>query len=185
MGIYECELPCGCVETTTTHDYPPRTMVSKRCETHKYDSVVTAVLDKFKQRAEFGQKKYGNNLDRNDLAFMDWVNHMQEELMDAILYLQKMKQENETSKKQIHSPMDLNEILDHIADIKHQLAEEMLTTAERTLLEETLARLQSSIVELEEGLYITREELDEINRWEYRDREGWSFDEEFDMAGEI
>ena len=55
------------------------------------DSIVTSVIDKFKQRAEFGQKKYGTNLDRTDLSFLQWVNHAQEELMDAILYLEKMK----------------------------------------------------------------------------------------------
>jgi hypothetical protein len=58
------------------------------------DSVVLSVVEKFRQRSEFGQKKYGTNLDRTDLSFLDWVNHMQEELMDAILYLQKMKQVN-------------------------------------------------------------------------------------------
>ncbi len=57
------------------------------------DSVVTSVIEKFKQRAEFGQKKYGTNLDRKDLSFLQWVNHAQEELMDGILYLEKMKQE--------------------------------------------------------------------------------------------
>ena len=58
------------------------------------DSVVTAVIEKFRQRSEFGQKKYGTNLDRKDLSFLDWVTHMQEELMDAILYLEKMKREH-------------------------------------------------------------------------------------------
>jgi hypothetical protein len=55
------------------------------------DSVVRSVLEKFKQRSEFGQAKYGTNLDRTDLNFLDWVTHMQEELMDAILYLEKLK----------------------------------------------------------------------------------------------
>lgn len=57
------------------------------------DSIVSSVIEKFKQRSEFGQNKYGTNLDRKDLSFFDWVNHMQEELMDAILYLEKMKKE--------------------------------------------------------------------------------------------
>jgi hypothetical protein len=55
------------------------------------DSVVAAVVEKFKQRSEFGQRKYGTNLDRTDLSYLDWVQHMQEELMDAILYLEKLK----------------------------------------------------------------------------------------------
>ena len=57
------------------------------------DSIVTSIIQKFKQRSEFGQRKYGTNLDRTDLKFLDWVTHMQEELMDAILYLEKMKKE--------------------------------------------------------------------------------------------
>ena len=61
-------------------------------EQPKYDSVVSAVVSAFQKRAEFGQKKYGTTLDRNDLSFLQWVQHAQEELMDAILYLEKMKQ---------------------------------------------------------------------------------------------
>jgi hypothetical protein len=57
------------------------------------DSVVSAVVEKFKQRSEVGQRKYGTNLDRKDLTVFEWANHMQEELMDAILYLEKLKRE--------------------------------------------------------------------------------------------
>jgi len=60
---------------------------------HKYDSVVTSVISAFQKRAEFGQQKYGTNLDRKDLSFLQWVQHAQEEMMDGILYLEKMKQE--------------------------------------------------------------------------------------------
>ncbi len=57
------------------------------------DSVVTSIINKFKARAEFGQKKYGTNLDRTDLSVLDWIQHAQEEHMDAILYLEKLKKE--------------------------------------------------------------------------------------------
>lgn len=60
------------------------------------DSVVTAVLGKFVERANFGQKKYGTNLDRTDLSTVDWIQHAQEELMDGILYLEKLKQQGFT-----------------------------------------------------------------------------------------
>jgi hypothetical protein len=55
------------------------------------DSIVSAVIEKFKSRAEFGKKKYGTDLDRTDLSTIDWINHAQEELMDGILYLEKLK----------------------------------------------------------------------------------------------
>tara|TARA_B110000879_G_scaffold159411_1_gene205862 strand:+ start:9095 stop:9337 length:243 start_codon:yes stop_codon:yes gene_type:complete len=56
------------------------------------DSVVKSVLQQFVDRANFGQIKYGTNLDRTDLSTSDWIQHAQEELMDGILYLEKLKQ---------------------------------------------------------------------------------------------
>ena len=55
------------------------------------DSVVRSITEQFKTRSEFGEKKYGVNMDRDDLTFPDWVTHMKEELMDAILYLEKLE----------------------------------------------------------------------------------------------
>jgi hypothetical protein len=56
------------------------------------DSVVFSIISQFKQRADFGMKKYGTNLDRTDLSMLEWIQHAQEEHMDAILYLEKLKQ---------------------------------------------------------------------------------------------
>lgn len=55
------------------------------------DPVVQSVIQKFQQRSELGIKKYGKTLDRDDLTELEWMNHVQEELMDAILYLEKLK----------------------------------------------------------------------------------------------
>jgi hypothetical protein len=57
------------------------------------DSIVQTVLEKFIQRSRFGKQKYGTDLDRTDLTMLEWINHAQEEHMDAILYLEKIKQE--------------------------------------------------------------------------------------------
>lgn len=57
----------------------------------KTDSIVDSVIDQFIERASFGEKKYGLTLDRTDLTFPEYVTHMKEELMDAILYLEKME----------------------------------------------------------------------------------------------
>lgn len=56
------------------------------------DSVVMSVIKQFKGRADFGMQKYGTNMDRQDLSMLDWIQHAQEEHMDAILYLEKVKQ---------------------------------------------------------------------------------------------
>lgn len=57
----------------------------------EYDSIVNNVINSFKLRSNIGKQKYGTDLDRNDLNFLQWVQHYQEELMDGILYLEKMK----------------------------------------------------------------------------------------------
>jgi hypothetical protein len=57
------------------------------------DSIVQSVLRQFQERSELGQKKYGTTLDRNDLSFSQWIQHMKEELMDAVLYMQRLKEE--------------------------------------------------------------------------------------------
>jgi hypothetical protein len=57
------------------------------------DSIVQAVIRKFQERSELGQKKYGTTLDRTDLKPLDWIQHAQEELMDGILYLERLKKD--------------------------------------------------------------------------------------------
>ena len=57
------------------------------------DSVVREVIKKFVERANVGKKKYGTDLDREDLSVTDWISHAQEELMDGILYLEKLRKE--------------------------------------------------------------------------------------------
>ena len=59
----------------------------------KVDTVVASVIAKFERRARTGNQKYGTDLDRTDLEKIDWIEHAQDELMDGILYLEKLKQE--------------------------------------------------------------------------------------------
>ena len=57
------------------------------------DTVVTSIINQFVLRAQFGKQKYGTDLDRRDLTTLDWIEHAKQELMDGILYLEKLKQE--------------------------------------------------------------------------------------------
>lgn len=59
------------------------------------DTVVASVVRSFQERSRAGQLKYGTTLDRTDLTPLQWAQHMQEELMDAILYLERLKREIE------------------------------------------------------------------------------------------
>ena len=55
------------------------------------DPIVNRVISNFINRSNVGIKKYGTTLDRDDLNTLDWIKHTQEELMDAILYLETLK----------------------------------------------------------------------------------------------
>lgn len=61
------------------------------------DSIVETVINKFKQRSEAGIKKYNTTLDRNDLSTLEWLTHLQEEMMDATLYIERLKKEYEST----------------------------------------------------------------------------------------
>jgi len=50
------------------------------------DKVCIKILD----RAEVGQKKYGTTMEREDLSKEEWLIHLQEELMDATVYIEKI-----------------------------------------------------------------------------------------------
>jgi hypothetical protein len=56
------------------------------------DPVVERVVDKFVSRSDFGFAKYGITLENDKSNIFQWINHLQEELMDAVLYLQKLKE---------------------------------------------------------------------------------------------
>lgn len=62
------------------------------------DSIVESVVERFRERSEVGFSKYGTNLDRKDLSALEWLNHLQEELQDGILYAEKLKKEMQEDK---------------------------------------------------------------------------------------
>ncbi len=62
-------------------------------QANQEDTVVASVVASFQERSRAGQLKYGTTLDRTDLSPLQWAQHLQEELMDAILYLERLKRE--------------------------------------------------------------------------------------------
>lgn len=68
----------------------------------KVDSIVRAIVQRFISRAEFGAKKYGTDLDRKDLSVGEWLQHLQDELHDAYLYSEKLKEEQRKESLLLH-----------------------------------------------------------------------------------
>lgn len=55
------------------------------------DSIVERVVSLFRSRSKRGIQKYGVTLESNELTNTEWLQHLQEELMDAALYVEKIK----------------------------------------------------------------------------------------------
>ena len=54
------------------------------------DPVIESVVDKFVERSNVGFKKYGVTLDQDPGDLNVWMTHLQEELLDGILYVEKI-----------------------------------------------------------------------------------------------
>ena len=57
---------------------------------NRIDEVVENLVCKFRRRSLLGISKYGTTLHENNLSLKQWAVHIQEELMDASLYLNKV-----------------------------------------------------------------------------------------------
>lgn len=57
------------------------------------DKNVEAVIKMYEQRAEKGRAKYGVTTERTDINLVGWLQHLQEELMDATVYIERLKHE--------------------------------------------------------------------------------------------
>ena len=55
------------------------------------DKVIKDVIEKFKERSDVGYKKYGVTLHDDEPNLHKWLNHLQEELMDAVNYIEKTR----------------------------------------------------------------------------------------------
>jgi hypothetical protein len=90
LKVFQLEI---CHQLNLAHSHRTKKPNEPMSETQR-DPIVERVINKFRQRSEAGVKKYGTTLaDNHGLQVTDWIVHAQEELMDAILYLEKLKEE--------------------------------------------------------------------------------------------
>mgnify|MGYP000922242313 CR=1 FL=1 len=55
------------------------------------DKIVQTVIEAYKERSKIGIEKYGKTMEREDLSTLEWLQHFQEEMMDATLYVESLK----------------------------------------------------------------------------------------------
>lgn len=71
------------------------------------DPIIKRVINKIAGRSAVGYKKYGVTLmeDRSNLD--DWLNHLQEELMDAVNYIERAREELDRANIKVNDPVDI------------------------------------------------------------------------------
>lgn len=57
------------------------------------DNNVNEICKEFVERSQHGFKKYGTTTERTDLDLQQWLTHLKEELMDAVVYIHRAKKE--------------------------------------------------------------------------------------------
>ena len=65
--------------------------MAKSLTIHSKDPIIHRVIKKFDNRSAIGFKKYGVTLADDDVDLQKWLTHLQEELMDAVNYIEKLK----------------------------------------------------------------------------------------------
>ena len=78
---WEEMMEAGGYTTDSTYNYLPK------------DPIVEKVINKMRARSKDGILKYGTTLHDSPDGFYRFLNHLQEELMDATLYIEKLKQQ--------------------------------------------------------------------------------------------
>lgn len=79
----------GSINCTCCQDIPFCRNIPEEEET---DHIVEAVCSKFQSRSAVGIKKYGTTLADNDASVEERLTHLQEELMDAVNYIEWLLQ---------------------------------------------------------------------------------------------
>jgi hypothetical protein len=62
-------------------------------QTDMIDKNVENIREMLYNRMKTGYQKYGVTTERTDIDLMGWLQHLQEELLDAAVYIERLKKE--------------------------------------------------------------------------------------------
>jgi len=82
------------------------------------DRNVKNVITQLRDREEKGMSKYGVNTERKDLSTLEWLQHLQEELMDATVYIEKLKSEMKETKDEMSGMQWIMDRYDRMRRVK-------------------------------------------------------------------
>ena len=71
-------------------------------------SIEDKVCEKIQKRSEVGKSKYGVTMERTDLSTIEWLTHLQEELMDAAVYVERLLRDLSAAIKEVEKQPEDN-----------------------------------------------------------------------------
>jgi len=98
----------------------------------KDDGVVQSLIKRFLSRSAKGIDTYGMTLEQNRMPIRDWNLYLQEELMDASLYLEKLRSVHEDTdesiKKMSKKLRDMQTVTDSLRESLEKMMDDALGT---------------------------------------------------------
>jgi len=98
----------------------------------KDDGVVQSLIKRFLSRSAKGIDTYGMTLEQNRMPTRDWNLYLQEELMDASLYLEKLRSVHEDTdesiKKMSKKLRDMQTVTDSLRESLEKMMDDALGT---------------------------------------------------------
>jgi predicted nucleic acid-binding Zn-ribbon protein len=98
----------------------------------KDDGVVQSLIKRFLSRSAKGIDTYGMTLEQNRMPIRDWNLYLQEELMDASLYLEKLRSVHEDTdesiKKMSKKIRDMQTVTDSLRESLEKMMDDALGT---------------------------------------------------------
>jgi predicted nucleic acid-binding Zn-ribbon protein len=107
----------------------------------KDDGVVQSLIKRFLSRSAKGIDTYGMTLEQNRMPIRDWNLYLQEELMDASLYLEKLRSVHEDTDESIKKMSKKIRDMQTVTDSLRESLEEMMDDALGTDLQPEIVDL--------------------------------------------
>lgn len=107
----------------------------------KDDGVVQSLIKRFLSRSAKGIDTYGMTLEQNRMPIRDWNLYLQEELMDASLYLEKLRSVHEDTDESIKKMSKKLRDMQTVTDSLRESLEEMMDDALGTDLQPEIVDL--------------------------------------------
>lgn len=125
----------------------------------KDDGVVQSLIKRFLSRSAKGIDTYGMTLEQNRMPIRDWNLYLQEELMDASLYLEKLRSVHEDTdesiKKMSKKIRDMQTVTDSLRESLEKMMDDALGTDLQPEIVDLLKATKNNVENTEWQLELT------------------------------